>query len=153
MVKSTRSCNLSPHNLYQGLLRLILVLTMMAATTGAALFAQTRRDLKIHTKFMTAMEVTATRLEVALKEVGIREELNPNRVKLYLASVGLRGDYAWCNVFQYWVWEQAAMKYGVKNPMVKSGLANSTFDKALREGVETKYKASVGDLIIWKNVS
>ena len=64
-------------------------------------------------------------LEVASKEVGVREEPPGSnrgpRVDEYLRSVKLDpagGSFAWCAAFVYWCFEQAAVSLGRDNPVI-----------------------------------
>jgi hypothetical protein len=68
----------------------------------------------------------AAMLSKAISQIGVRETAgSPNRgpqVDEYVRSVGLdpAGDYAWCQAFIYWSFNQSAESLGVSNPCIKT---------------------------------
>ena len=72
---------------------------------------------------MTA-SLTATALELALGQLGVRERGGANRgpqVDEYLRSVGLEPGQPWCAAFVYWCFAAAARSRGFVNPVPKTG--------------------------------
>jgi hypothetical protein len=64
--------------------------------------------------------LTAKVLEVAARELGVREEGGPNRgerVEVYLACVGAEPGKAWCAAFVSWCWIMAARELGIACPL------------------------------------
>lgn len=87
---------------------------------------------------------------VLLSQVGVQEKTGNNdgvEVEKYLSSVGLKKGNPYCNAGQYWCFSTATDT----NPMVKSGLAISTFNKAKKEGLRTSLNAEEHDLIVWNH--
>lgn len=64
-------------------------------------------------------------VEIATSQIGQREvPHNSNRgpmVDKYLAAVGLKPGYAWCQAFVNWVYEEAAKQLGVPEPVINTG--------------------------------
>lgn len=65
-----------------------------------------------------ALQIAAS--QVGVKEVPLGSNAGP-QVSAYLASVGLPPGNSWCMAFQYWCFNEASNRLGVKNPMKKSG--------------------------------
>lgn len=57
-----------------------------------------------------------------------------DRVSQYLKSAGFTTPAAWCVVFVYWAFEQAAKGKGVKNPMLKTGSSSGLYNWARDNG-------------------
>jgi len=72
-------------------------------------------------------------LLVAGSQVGIKEATGHNDgddVQDYLNSVGLQGNFSWCQAFVYWCGQNAALNCGVRNPITRTGLVRSAYDSA-----------------------
>lgn len=72
-------------------------------------------------------------LEVARRQVGVRESGGPNRgpeVEKFLASVGLGPGYAWCAAFAYFCFEQSAKALRIPNPAVRTASVHKAFNDA-----------------------
>ena len=67
----------------------------------------------------------ADALVVAVTQIGVSEKpLNSNwgpDVELYLRSVGINFPASWCAAFVYWCYQQASIKAGFENPLIKTG--------------------------------
>lgn len=73
-------------------------------------------------------------IDIAIAEIGKSEfpagsNWGPD-VKEYLNSVGINFPAPWCAAFVYWCFEQAAVKNGKKNPVVKTGSVLSHWNKS-----------------------
>jgi hypothetical protein len=67
--------------------------------------------------------LTIKTLEVAKSQLGVREATGHNdgaTVEKYQKSVGAHKGDAWCMAFVYWCVSQAAVFYGIRNPLVKT---------------------------------
>lgn len=64
-------------------------------------------------------------LRHALAQLGVREDPKKantgEQVDKYLAAVGLKPGYAWCQAFVNWSYEQAANDLSVPEPVVNTG--------------------------------
>ena len=86
-------------------------------------------------------------------QVGVHEATNRNdgeQVEEYLHSVGLSKGSAWCMSLQYFCFWIASEATGLKNPLLRTGLANAEYNYAMKVGVLTKTIPEVNDLMIWK---
>lgn len=63
-------------------------------------------------------------LDIAISQLGVTEQPKGSNkgkeVERYLASVGLKGGYAWCQAFVFWCFEQAGKSLDAPNPVVRS---------------------------------
>lgn len=70
-------------------------------------------------------QLLADALAIAKSQVGVLEEpLNSNwgpQVGQYLRSIGLTFPASWCAAFVYWCVQQAAIRLGMTNPLIKTG--------------------------------
>jgi hypothetical protein len=63
-------------------------------------------------------------LRLATGELGVREQGGRNRgprVETYLASVGAEPGKPWCAAFVYWLFAEAAVHLGYRNPLARTG--------------------------------
>lgn len=85
-------------------------------------------------------------IQLAKTQIGIKEETNAKQIQQYLKSVGIYTKASWCSAFQYWLQKQI-----YSQPYYpRSAVANSIYDKAVKNGKKVPYKAEVGDYIVWK---
>jgi len=95
-------------------------------------------------------------LDSAKKQVGVKEKTGRNdgyKIRLYLASIGLKEGYPYCMAGQYWCFKVSASALLLPSsfiPIDRTGTANVMFNSASKKGKRTKYEANLGDLIIWK---
>ncbi|MCX6146059.1 MAG: hypothetical protein NTW25_02245 [Candidatus Kapabacteria bacterium] len=93
---------------------------------------------------------------ILISQVGVKEKTGNNdgfevEQSQYLASVNLKRGNPYCNAGQYWCFSQVTNENPNDNPMVKSGLAISTFNKAKKQGTKVNFKPDKHDLIVWNN--
>lgn len=84
---------------------------------------------------------------VLFAQLGVTEN-KPNwgfPIQDYLYSVGIKTPAPYCNAGQYYCFWKVTNNI----PMVKSGLAISTFQRASKVGVKVPYRAEIDDLIVW----
>jgi hypothetical protein len=98
----------------------------------------------------TLFDTNLPRIELAETQLGIREETNFSIIQEYLRSVNIYANASWCNAFQYWLMDSVCRELQIINPMPKSGLANSSYDYAIRKGNRTTFIPQPGDLIVWR---
>jgi len=70
---------------------------------------------------------------LAQRDIGVREKGGANlgpEVEAYLAFLGLAPGNPWCAAFVYACFEKAVKKYGLANPLVKTGSVMSHFRRA-----------------------
>ncbi|MBL7988821.1 MAG: CHAP domain-containing protein [Chlorobi bacterium] len=71
---------------------------------------------------------------IGQSQIGVRESpLGSNRgpeVDRYLSTTGLASGNYWCAAFVYWLYDQAAKKLGVPNPMTRSGSVMKLWNEA-----------------------
>jgi hypothetical protein len=64
-------------------------------------------------------------LEVAKTQIGVQEVPKGSNagydIEKYLKSVGLGKGNSWCMAFVFWCVNEASIKSGVKNPLLKTG--------------------------------
>lgn len=63
-------------------------------------------------------------MQIASLLVGIREEEGPNHgvmVDVFLRDVGVDPGASWCMAFLVWCYDQAALSFGIANPLVHTG--------------------------------
>jgi peptidoglycan hydrolase-like protein with peptidoglycan-binding domain len=76
----------------------------------------------------------AAALDIALAQEGVRESARNRGEKVdeYIKSVGLNpsGQFAWCQAFVFWCFEQAAKNLSVQNPCVKTAGVLDHWNKA-----------------------
>lgn len=85
--------------------------------------------------------------KVLIQQIGVTEK-QPNwgePISSYLRSVGINSPAPYCNAGQYYCFAKVTSNV----PMVKSGLAISSYQKALKQGLKAPYVAQVHDLIVW----
>src|SRR5438132_10481940 len=90
--------------------------TMHLAATSTEGPESNEQNVTMATSTLAEMAVS-----LALEEArrGVFERANDNRgdrVDEYEKLAGMQGE-AWCAMFVYWCYEQAAARLGVKNPM------------------------------------
>lgn len=106
--------------------------------TWSVLFADEIPDLvRAKPRKTKKAQFMATTLELAIGEVGIREDTaKPNtgkRVEEYLASINLGPGFPWCAAFVYWCAREAADKEGRhKVPLIQTGWTPSIWTWAKR---------------------
>ncbi len=89
--------------------------------------------------------------EVLKKQVGVVEKTGNNdgiQVEKYLASVGLKKGNPYCNAGQYYCFAEVTPK----PPMVRSGLAISSYNYGKQLGNKVPFIPEVHDLVIWNIV-
>lgn len=92
-------------------------------------------------------------LNIAKTQIGVKEKTGKNdgkEVESYLKSVGLTKGNPYCYAGQYWTFYKASYLTNKKICIPKSGLANSIFNYAKKNGKKTNYKVRIGDFIVWK---
>lgn len=92
--------------------------------------------------------VLTSSYEVLKQQVGVVEKTGKNdgiQVEKYLASVGLKKGNPYCNAGQYYCFAEVTPK----PPMVRSGLAISSYNLAKAKGDKVEFKPEVHDLVIW----
>jgi hypothetical protein len=95
-------------------------------------------------------------LEVLKTLDGIRERTNKNdgvRINEIQRVGGLRNGDPYCNATMYYMFYQSvrALNLDINYiPIPKSGLAQSSFTYAVKNGVKTPYRAEIGDLLVWR---
>jgi len=83
-----------------------------------------------------------------LEQVGTKEATGNNdgiQVEKYLKSVGLKKGNPYCNAGLYYCFNEVTPN----PPMVKSGLAISTYNKAKAIGNKTAFIPALHDLLVW----
>jgi len=116
------------------------------------LYCQVRYETK------TDSSLVASAIWIAYSQIGITNVKNPNRVKSYLESVGVRYYNPFCASGIYWSFKQAVDIYNTYfifwekwiNPLKRTGLANGQYNHIKRKGRKTAYSPKVGDFIVWK---
>jgi hypothetical protein len=121
-----------------------IVLLVIIFLTVRPVNAQQRYELP------TLFDTNLPRIQLAATQLGIREETNSSIIQEYLKSVNIYTNASWCNAFQYWLMDSVCRGLQIINPMPQSGLANSSYDYALRKGVRTPFIPKPGDLLIWR---
>lgn len=97
---------------------------------------------------------------ILLSQIGVIEKSNKNdgEVVKYLNSVGLSSGNPYCAAGQYWCFIQAIINLNLPKviyettdiPIPRTGLANSVFNYAEKNGRKTKYNPQIHDLIVWR---
>lgn len=75
-------------------------------------------------------------LDVARSQVGVREEPQYSNsgpeVDQYLMSVGLNSGNYWCMALVYWIFQQAARRLGMVNPLIRTGGCMDHWNRAAK---------------------
>lgn len=74
----------------------------------------------------------------------------------YNKAIGNPIGASYCQAGQYWCYYKVCNETKISYneiPMPRNGLANSTFNYAIKHGAKTNYKAKVHDFIVWKSVN
>jgi hypothetical protein len=128
---------------------LLFILGLLLSITVAS-FTQIRYEL-------TAPKVLVLKsYNYLISQIG-KTEIGNNRgiADEYNRSIGNPLGSPYCQAGQYWCYVQACNELNIpyyEIPMPRNGLANSTFNYAMRLGKRTGYTPQVHDLIIWKSV-
>lgn len=88
-------------------------------------------------------------LEIALTQIGVREEGGPNcgpQVERYLAAVGLPAGKQWCCAFVVWCYQEAARAHQLEVPLRRTGKVARLWQRA--RGVWRSEQPSVGAVMI-----
>ncbi len=93
---------------------------------------------------------------VALSQIGVTELSNRNdgkEIEKYESAVGIPKYSAYCYAAQYWSFKNACLKLKMNYdsiPIPKSGLANSCFNFAIKNGIKKAYLPTKNSFIIWR---
>ncbi|MBM2817026.1 MAG: hypothetical protein HW421_3788 [Ignavibacteria bacterium] len=115
-----------------------------------SLSGQSKYNLLCNSKLLSAS------VDTALQQIGIREKSgnNDGEVKKYLDCLGMREGLPYCAAGQYWCFMTAADGLGLNRkliPIKRTAVANEMFSHASNTGRRMAYRASVHDLIVWRN--
>jgi|SRR6185437_6820316 len=93
-------------------------------------------------------------LQIAVSQLGVSEKpVGSNsgpEVDEYLASVGLKPGYAWCQSFVHWCYEQAAKQLGVQNPVIKTAGVQDCWNKTAIQFKVSKHDAILHSSLLLK---
>ena len=126
---------------------LLSVSLLITTAEFVPLRSQERYEIRCNNALLLKSE------QYAKSQIGVTERTGHNdgpQISAYLKSVGINFPAAYCYAGQYWCFDQAAKDLKMKNPLPKSGMANSAFAHARKHGRKTKYIAHRHDLITWK---
>lgn len=125
----------------------IIWLIILTATIFCMTLIANGQDRYVLTE---AQRTAEKRIFWAEQQIGINERDNLPVVLTYLRSVGLTKRYAWCQAFQYNSFRVVCNVINIPIPIPRSGVANSSFDYAKKNGYKTDFAPAVGDLLVWK---
>lgn len=123
-------------------LPLLLIAILLFASCGQKVEAPTVALVEVK----QSEPVKLTLLEIAQKEVGVKEQpIGSNwgpDVQKYLNSVDLTSSNPWCMAFIYWTVQQYCNQYGYTNPLFKTGHVKTEWLKSkslwVKKGEEVK---------------
>jgi len=120
------------------------VLLFSLLLTPWLVFSQTRYEVPIN-----SLERLPAAQYAAYSQVGINKFDNPDRVMLYLNSVGLDRMLNFCAAGVHWSYIILSNDSSFYN---NTGVAQNYFSQAKKQGRKTAYIAQSGDLIVWRKI-
>lgn len=130
-------------------LMIIVFLLFLALNTQQTKSAE-RYELQCDEALFYNSIDTLKSLVGTIEKTGKNDGIVINRIQ---ENCGIARGAAYCNATQYYAFTQSAKQLNIplgKIPMVRSGLANSTYNHAIKHGTKTTYNAQYGDLIVWR---
>lgn len=114
--------------------------------------AQTRYEIPANGQLLDVSK------NIMLENVGTKELTGNNDgeiIAFILASVGIYRPAPYCQAYVYFCFSEARYIIGkcgvlVDIPIPKSGVAQSSFNYAKKNGIKTNYTPKVNDLMVWK---
>jgi len=129
----------------------ILVLALLIAACVTSVQCQTQKyELTVSSELLLAKH------RISAGFMGLREKTGNNDgywIDRFNGSVGSPRYSSYCNAGPYFCWDSATRlyKFQYQIPVPKSGLANSTFDYAMKHGKSVPVVAKKYDYLIWRH--
>ena len=142
--------DLKKHKILESIL---LLLAILGVTLAIYLFATDIVFGQVKYVLKADKDLIGLKAKIAKGFVGLREKTDRNDgywIDRFNKSVGVSKGSPYCNAGQYFCWDSAGRLLGMKPPVVRSGLANSSFNQAFKKGQKKTYAAKKNDYLVWR---